>query len=57
MSKEFLKQGYGHIVENSEQGLVNGFNDYIDGKLENLKKFDALKFNQKALEEFEELFH
>lgn len=55
--KEFLKQGYGHIVENSEQGLVNGFNDYIDGKLENLKKFDALKFNQKALEEFEELFH
>ncbi len=54
--REFLSQGYGYLVENSETGLVEGFNDFKNGKLENLKKFDATEFNQKALAEFEEIF-
>jgi glycosyltransferase involved in cell wall biosynthesis len=50
---EFLKSnGCGLVVENSEAGLVDGFNAYNDGRLESLKKFDAEAFNKSALEEF-----
>ncbi len=54
--KEFLKKGYGYLVENSEDGILKGLEDYKNGKIKNLKKFDAQKFNQKAKEEFYDLF-
>lgn len=54
--KEFLSKGYGYLVESSEHGLEQGFEDYIKGKLDNLEKFDAKEFNNNALKEFEKLF-
>ena len=30
--------------------------DYKEGKLESVKKFDAEKFNEDALKEFEQIF-
>jgi len=50
--KEFLEQGYGYLVENSEEGLLNGMIEYQKGNLNNLKEFDAEEFNQKAIQEF-----
>ena len=50
--REFLKQGYGFLVDNSEEGILQGLLDYKNGKLSNLKKFDAEKFNEQALQEF-----
>lgn len=49
---EFLKQGYGYLVDNSTEGILQGLNDYESGKLRNLKIFDAEKFNKDALKEF-----
>ena len=54
--REFLSLGYGHLVENSEEGILQGFEDYVNGKLDSLKRFDAKKFNENALKEFEILF-
>ncbi len=54
--REFLQQGYGYLVENSEEGIFNGMISYVEEKLGNLKKFDAITFNKKAIEEFENLF-
>jgi CDP-glycerol glycerophosphotransferase len=53
---EFLNQGYGHIVENSEEGLLQGMNDFAQGKITDLIPFDAEKFNQTAIEEIKALF-
>ena len=53
--KEFLEQGYGYLVENSTAGVLQGMEDFKNGKLKSLKKFDAVEFNKKALQEFEEL--
>ena len=55
--REFLSQGYGYLVENSEEGLITGFYDYINGKLDNLRKFNYKEFNDKALIELEKLFN
>lgn len=54
--KEFLEKGYGYLVDNSQEGLTKGMNDFLNNKLNNLKQFDAQEFNNKALKEFEELF-
>ena len=55
--REFFQQGYGYLVENSEEGLYNGMKAFVNGELENLRKFDAEDFNNKASQEFEELFN
>lgn len=49
--KEFLEKGYGLLVENSEEGLLQGMNSYKENGLKNLAKFDAEKFNKNALNE------
>ncbi len=54
--KYFFRQGYVYLVENSEKGIIDGMNDYINGKINNLKRFDAMEFNKKALKEFENIF-
>ncbi len=53
--KEFLKQGYGYLVDNSEEGLIEGMKAFEEGKLNTMKKFDAEQFNREALEEFENI--
>lgn len=50
---DFLRQGYGHLVENSQEGLLRGFYDYKNNNMTGLISFDAESFNDKALEEFE----
>lgn len=50
--KEFLEQGYGHLVDDSEEGLLEGITKFYNGQLGDLKEFDAEKFNQNALSEF-----
>lgn len=54
--REFLNAGYGHLVDNSEQGLVDGFKAFKNNELTGLTKFDVYKFNKDAMDEFESVF-
>ena len=54
---EFLGQGYGTLVENSEKGILKGMEDFTNGKIKNTKKFDAYEFNKNALNEFNKLIN
>lgn len=54
--KEFLEQGYGYLVPDSVEGLLEGFIKFDTTKLTNLKPFDYLKFNEMALKQFNDLF-
>ena len=54
--RKFFQKGYVYLVEDSEEGLLRCMNDYIDGKIVNLNKFNAEEFNQIALKEFENIF-
>lgn len=49
--REFLKNGYGYLVENSEEGILEGMKKYTETGLKKLKKFDADDFNKEALKE------
>ena len=49
--REFLKNGYGYLVENSEEGILEGMKKYTETGLKELKKFDADDFNKEALKE------
>lgn len=55
--REFLKLGYGHLVEISACGLEKGMILYKKNELQICKKFDAEEFNKNAIKEFEELFN
>lgn len=50
--RQFLEQGYGLLVDNSTEGLIDGFRAYGEGRLASLKPFDADEFNEVALSEF-----
>ena len=50
--QRFFEDGYGYIVPNSTEGLYTGIKDFYCGKLQALKPFDAVKWNQQALQEF-----
>ncbi|MCM1114049.1 MAG: CDP-glycerol glycerophosphotransferase family protein [Clostridium sp.] len=54
--REFLSAGYGHLVDDSEQGILQGLKDYKNTGLKNLTKFDVDAFNKNAIEEFDSLF-
>lgn len=54
--KEFLEQGYGYLVDDSEQGIFDGFMAYKNNELTGLTKFDVKKFNKEAMDEFEAIF-
>lgn len=54
--REFLSQGYGYLVPDSIEGLVKGMKMYTDTKLVDLKPFDYVDFNKKAINEFYSLF-
>lgn len=53
---EFLKQGYGYLVEDSVDGILKGMKEYAATGLKDLTKFDAEKFNENALREFNKIF-
>lgn len=53
--RKFLNQGYGYLVEDSVDGLLQGMKDAYEGKVK-LKKFDPYDFNEKAIHEFYDLF-
>lgn len=53
---EFLSEGYGYLVEDSEDGILQGMNEFKATGLKELAKFDAEAFNQNALKEFEAIF-
>lgn len=53
---EFLKDGYGYLVEDSENGILKGLKEYKITGLKSLIKFDAEAFNKNALAEFEAIF-
>lgn len=55
--REFLQQGYGYLVDNSKEGLIDGMERYINGSLNNLKEFNSEEFNKQALQEFEKIFN
>ena len=50
--KEFLEQGYGRIVDDSEDGLYEGMCDFEKTGLSDLKSFDAEAFHSQAVKEF-----
>ncbi|MGG1396572.1 glycosyltransferase [Bacillus salipaludis] len=50
-SRSVLKGGYGHLVENTEEGLVTGLHEFIVNKF-NLKEFDYEQYNKEALKMF-----
>lgn len=50
--RKFLSQGYAHLVENSQKGLLDGMNEFCKTKFKELKVFDEKKFNENALNEF-----
>ena len=51
----FMKEYNGTLVENSEEGILNGMNDFMEGKIKCMN-FDAEKYNQKVKEEYENIF-
>ena len=54
--RPFFNKGYVHLVEDSEEGIIKGMNDYINGQLNITNKFNANEFNEKAIQEFEQIF-
>ena len=48
---QMLREYNGHIVENSEDGILQGMHDYIDGKVHTMC-IDFEQYNRKALDEF-----
>ena len=51
----FMKEYNGTLVENSEEGILKGMNDFMEGKIKCMN-FDAEKYNQKVKEEYENIF-
>lgn len=54
--REFLGAGYGHLVDNSEQGIIDGLKAFKNNDLSDLAKFDVDSFNENAIKEFNALF-
>ncbi len=53
--RAFLEQGYGYLVDDSQEGLTHGMIDAYHDKI-HLKKFDSYAFNEQAIKEFYDLF-
>ncbi len=51
----FMKKYNGTLVENSEEGILKGMNDFMAGKIKCMN-FDAEKYNQEVKEEYENIF-
>lgn len=53
---EFLNQGYGNIVDDSQQGIYDGLVAFHKGTLKPVRKFDIDEFNAAAKAELDSLF-
>lgn len=51
----FMKKYNGTLVENSEEGILKGMNDFMAGKIKCMN-FDAEKYNQEVKQEYENIF-
>lgn len=51
----FMKEHGGYLVENSEEGILQGMNDYMNGKVK-LMDFDAEKYNKNIKKQYEAIF-
>lgn len=51
----FMKEHNGRLVENSEEGILKGMNEFMEGKIKPMN-FDAEKYNQKVKEQYEKIF-
>lgn len=54
--REFLSNGYGMLVDDSEQGIFDAMSAYKNNSLDITAQFDAVKFNNTAMAEFKSLF-
>ncbi|MGL4670374.1 MAG: CDP-glycerol glycerophosphotransferase family protein [Methanobacteriaceae archaeon] len=55
-SKQFMETYNGKLVENSEKGILEGFQDFMDGKIKKLD-INYEEYNKDALDSFEVLFN
>lgn len=53
--REFLSQGYGLLVDDSEEGIVEGLIEFDRTGLKDLREFDPDGFNVRAADEFRRL--
>ena len=51
----FMQKYNGTLVENSEEGILKGMNDFMTGKIKCMN-FDAEKYNQEVKQEYENIF-
>ncbi|BCJ94554.1 CDP-glycerol glycerophosphotransferase [Anaerocolumna cellulosilytica] len=53
-SGDFIREHKGYLVENSENGLLKGMNEFIEGKVKPLN-ISFTQYNQSIVNQFEEL--
>ena len=51
----FMKEHGGYLVDNSEEGILNGMRDFMEGKVK-LMNFDAEKYNKNIKSQYEAIF-
>ncbi len=54
--REFLRNGYGYLTPDSEQGIIDALTLFKNKALPRFTKFDVEKFNKDAINEFLGLF-
>ena len=53
--RTFMQKYGGLLVENNEDGILNGFRAYLEGKLPEKLTIDYEQYNKEAIEQFESL--
>jgi CDP-glycerol glycerophosphotransferase len=53
---QWMKEYGGYMVESSEEGILNGLYDFMEGKVKPLG-LDYEKYNEEAIEEFYSLLN
>ena len=51
----FMQKYNGTLVENSEEGILQGMHDFMNGKVKCMN-FDAEKYNKQVKKEYEDIF-
>lgn len=52
---QWMKDYGGHLYENSEEGILQGMYDFMEGKVDSTLKIDYEKYNENAVDEFLEV--
>ena len=53
--KGFMTEHGGYFVENSQEGILQGMKDFVDGKVK-LMNFDPKKYNERVKKQYESIF-